>query len=189
MLKKEARLLYRQKREGLAAMERIKLDDLILIQFQKINLPYLSLVLSFYPIDEKNEINTFIITDFLQFQNPGLQVAYPKTSSLKNTMEAVVCDNDAEFESNEYNIPEPVNGEAAEPSDIDMVLVPLLAFDKNGFRVGYGKGYYDRFLRDCRNDCIKIGLSYFEPVDVVDDANDFDVPLDLCITPQKAYVF
>ena len=70
-----------------------------------------------------------------------------------------------------------------------MVLVPLLAFDSKGYRVGYGKGFYDRFLKQCRNDCVKIGLSYFEPIDAINDAGEFDVPLDFCITPQKAYVF
>jgi len=69
------------------------------------------------------------------------------------------------------------------------VLVPLLSFDKKGFRVGYGKGFYDRFLMQCKSDCIKIGLSYFDPIDVIDDADEFDVPLDFCITPQKVYVF
>lgn len=189
MTKKEARLLFRQKRENLTAAEKLRLDDLVLIQFQKLQLPYLSIVLSFYPIIEKQEINTFIITDYLQFTNPDLQVAYPKIDIANHTMKAVVCDEEEEFEINSYNIPEPVSCEVIEASEIDMVLMPLLAFDKEGYRVGYGKGFYDRFLEGCRKDCIKIGLSYFEAIEAVDDANDFDVPLDLCITPQKAYVF
>ncbi|RYZ27704.1 MAG: 5-formyltetrahydrofolate cyclo-ligase, partial [Chitinophagaceae bacterium] len=76
-----------------------------------------------------------------------------------------------------------------DPKEIDLVVVPLLTFDKKGYRVGYGKGFYDRFLHQCKKDCIKIGLSYFDPIEAVDDANEFDVTLDFCITPQKAYVF
>ena len=51
------------------------------------------------------------------------------------------------------------------------------------------KGFFDRYLKGCREDCIKIGFSYFEPLDSIDDANEFDVPLDFCITPQRIYVF
>ena len=65
----------------------------------------------------------------------------------------------------------------------------MLAFDTRGNRVGYGKGFYDRYLPACRPDCIKLGFSYFDPVDSVDDAHEFDVPLDLCITPNRTYVF
>ena len=70
-----------------------------------------------------------------------------------------------------------------------MIFVPLLAFDNSGFRIGYGKGFYDKFLAGCREDCIKAGFCYFPPVSGITDKDDFDVPLDLCITPQNVYVF
>lgn len=189
MQKKEARQYFRQKRNELSATEKMKLDDLLLIQFQKIDFPFFSLVLSYYPIDEKGEINTFIITDFLRFKNPGLAIAYPKITGATSMMQAIVCDDEAAFEPNAYNILEPASCETVDPLAIDMVLVPLLAFDTRGYRVGYGKGFYDAFLQQCDPDCLKVGLSYFEPVDRIDDAAHFDVPLNLCITPQKAYVF
>ena len=75
------------------------------------------------------------------------------------------------------------------PAEIDLVIVPLLCFDKKGNRVGYGKGYYDRFLKQCRKDCIKIGFSYFDPIDQVEDINKFDVKLDYGITPDAIYQF
>ena len=104
-------------------------------------------------------------------------------------MQAVACTIDTIFEDNEYNIPEPIHGEIIEPSQIEMVLVPLLSFDLKGHRVGYGKGFYDRFLQQCSKDCLKIGLSYFEPIDQLNDPGEFDVTLDACITPQQVYVF
>jgi len=67
--------------------------------------------------------------------------------------------------------------------------VPLLAVDKKGYRVGYGKGFYDKFLPSCKKECLKIGFSYFEPVDEITDKDQFDVPLELCITPHNIYVF
>ncbi len=189
MLKKDARELYRKKRSALSALERLKFDDLLLIQFQKINLPFVSVVLSFYPIEGYNEIDTFHLTRYLQFINPGLHVAYPKTNFATNTMDAIICNEDDVFQNNAWDIPEPVKCEALNPSEIDLILLPLLAFDQQGNRVGYGKGFYDRFLEKCKDDCIRVGLSYFDALPVIEDANDFDVPLNYCITPQKAYVF
>ena len=167
----------------------MKWDDLILIHFQTLDLPFLDYVLSFYPIDEYREINSFILTDYLRFRNPGLHICYPKMMEGQTEMQAMICNADSVFESNAHGILEPLDTDAAAPQQIDLVIVPLLAFDENGIRVGYGKGYYDRYLKNCRQDCLKIGVSYFEAVPSIDDANEFDVPLDLCITPQRTYVF
>ncbi|HEV7622037.1 MAG TPA: 5-formyltetrahydrofolate cyclo-ligase, partial [Flavisolibacter sp.] len=149
----------------------------------------LNFVLSFYPMEENNETDTFLITDYLHFKHPNLQICYPKTDIANRTMHAIQCHADSIFEANEYNIPEPLDTFKVDPELLDLVIVPLLSFDLIGNRVGYGKGFYDRFLKNCREDCLKIGLSYFEPVDSIEDANEFDVPLDLCITPQRIYVF
>ncbi len=189
MFKKEARKIYRQQRDSLSASDKMKYDDLILIQFQTVDIPFLTSVLSFYPIEGKAEINTFSITDYLHFINPALQICYPKTDMQTHSMHAIVCYADTVFIANEYNIPEPVGEKIIDPENLDLILVPMLAFDIKGNRVGYGKGFYDRFLKQCKDDCLKIGLSYFEPVENIDDASDFDVTLDFCITPKQVYVF
>ena len=189
MLKKEARRSYREKREAITHTERMKWDDLILIQFQTLDLPFIDYVMSFYPIEDYKEINTFLITDYLHFKNPNLNICYPKMSEGEGEMQAVICNADSVFESNSHGILEPVDTDTADPQQLDLILIPLLAFDEQGYRVGYGKGYYDRFLKHCREDCLKIGLSYFEAIEAVEDAAEFDVPLDLCITPQRTYVF
>jgi len=189
MLKQEARKLFKQKRDAITASEKMKRDDLILIQFQSAGFPFVSNVLSFYSIDERNEVNSFLITAYLHFKNPSLQVAYPKMNIADTTMNAVFSPPDSAFAENEFGITEPEGNEIIAANEIEMVLVPLLAIDKKGHRVGYGKGYYDRFLKECSDDCLKIGLSYFEPLDSLDDVSDFDIPLDFCITPEKIYVF
>lgn len=189
MLKKEARYHFKQKRLTISQTDKMKWDDLLLIQFQSIEIPFLDCVFSFYPIEQNNEVNTFLITDYLHFKNPNLQICYPKTSLKDNTMQAIVCNADSIFEANEYNIPEPLDTETVDPTTIDLVIMPLLTFDEKGNRVGYGKGYFDRYLKECRDDCIKVGFSYFDPINSIDDANEFDVPLDFCITPQRIYVF
>lgn len=189
MLKKQLRKLFREKRNVLTAAEKAKLDDLLLIQFQTVDLPMVSIVFSYWPIEENKEPNTHLFTDFLEFRLPELQLVYPKIDSATGTMQGILVDDDTRFTRNYFNVYEPENGEVITATDIDLVIVPLLAFDQQGYRVGYGKGYYDKFLAGCRGDCIKAGFSYFEPVAAIDDCHDFDVPLDLCITPQAVYVF
>jgi 5-formyltetrahydrofolate cyclo-ligase len=72
---------------------------------------------------------------------------------------------------------------------MDVVFVPLLAFDENGQRVGYGKGFYDRFLNECKEDVITVGLSFFEAENELIEANATDVPLRYCVTPERVYEF
>lgn len=189
MLKKEARKIYNAKRQEIGYSDRMKWDDLILINFQTIEMPFLDAVFSFYPMEDRNEVNVFLLTDYLHFRNPSLQIAYPKMAVKEPNMEAVTCKADTVFEANDIGILEPLEKEIISPEDIDLVLVPMLVCDVHGNRVGYGKGYYDRYLSRCRPDCMKVGISYFEPVERIDDADKFDVALNFCITPQKAYVF
>ncbi|ULT41646.1 5-formyltetrahydrofolate cyclo-ligase [Niabella defluvii] len=106
-------------------------------------------------------------------------------------MQAVLVTPDTPFIKNQYGTPEP-EVEAASvipPEAIDLVIVPLLCFDKLGYRVGYGKGFYDKFLEQVGDQVIKVGLSYYEPIDKIQDLNEFDVPLDYCITPERMYEF
>ncbi len=189
MKKKEARKLYNQKRKNINYSDKLKWDDLILINFQTIDISFLNAVFSFYPMEERNEVNAFLITDYLHFRNLNLQIAYPKMDTKEPNMEAIACKADTVFEANAINILEPLENDVIPPEDLDLVIVPMLVCDVRGNRVGYGKGYYDRYLNRCNSDCIKVGLSYFEPIDAVEDADEFDVALDFCITPQKAYVF
>jgi 5-formyltetrahydrofolate cyclo-ligase len=72
---------------------------------------------------------------------------------------------------------------------IDVVFVPLLAYDKQGNRVGYGKGFYDKFLSLCKPEVVKIGLSFFEPEDLIDDVFENDVKLDYCVTSERVICF
>ena len=104
-------------------------------------------------------------------------------------MEALEYNSSSELIQNSLGIEEPSGGTVLAPEVVDVVLVPLLAFDPKGYRVGYGKGYYDRYLFRCRPDVLKIGFSFFEPVDSIDDISLFDVPLNYSITPMRLYEF
>lgn len=190
MLKNELRKLFKKKRLELSQTERIKQDDLLLIQLQ--NLYFDSeteILMSYWPIERHFETNTLLYTNYLEHSIPGLKVTFPVINAETSEMQAVLVHEETDFIENEYGIPEPEEGERIENIEIDLVFVPLLAFDKAGYRVGYGKGFYDRFLQKCREDIITIGFSYFDPVDEIEDRNQFDVPLKYCITPHKIYEF
>ena len=180
---------YKQRRKELTEKERLKLDDLILIQFQKLILRDVHAMLSYWPIKSHLEINTLPITDYLSFKIPGLRVCFPKTDFAQTKLQAVEIERDTVFEINHAGIGEPVQGEVIYPDELDMVFVPLLAYDKKGYRVGYGKGFYDRYLHMCRPNVIKVGFSYFEPEEVIPEVNEFDIPLNLAITPSCIYEF
>ncbi len=189
MNKKELRLIYQHKRRQLSKQEIKRLDNLLLIQFQKQPLGDIQTILSFWPIDDKLEVNTHLMVDYLSFLIPGLQLGFPVIDMKNYAFKSILVDDETHYRMNAYGIAEPVSGEEIAAEEIDVVFVPLLAFDKRGFRVGYGKGFYDRFLKTCREDTLKIGFSYFEPQESIDDINEFDVPLNICITPNNIYEF
>jgi 5-formyltetrahydrofolate cyclo-ligase len=90
---------------------------------------------------------------------------------------------------NAYNIPEPVDGIEIQTSQLEVIFIPLLAFDKVGHRIGYGKGFYDRFLADCKPETLKIGLSFFEAEDEIFKVSENDIELDYVVTTNKVYRF
>lgn len=189
MTKKELRKIYRNKRMELSPTEKVKLDDLLLIQFQRLHLPVVHSLFAYWPIGQFNEPNTHLFCGFLEFRNPGLITAYPRIDVERGLMQAVIVHEETKFVKKAFSVFEPEGNEILQPENIDLILVPLLCFDKNGFRVGYGKGFYDRFLAKCRKGCLKIGFSFFDPVDELPDKHEFDVPLNLCVTPHTTYVF
>ncbi len=191
MKKKDIRHYYKDKRMQLSASQINRMDDLMLIQFQRLPIDIPSLIMTYAPIPKWNEFNPQGITDYCYFKNPNQQLIYPIIDEVngRNEMMAVLVTEETFFETSEYGIDEPTNGEDVLYEDIDMVIVPLLGFDTKGYRVGYGKGHYDRFLKHCRKDCIKVGFSYFEPLEAIEDVNQFDVRLDYCITHEKFYSF
>lgn len=139
----------------------------------------------FLPQHGKVEIDTWQIINLLQKEFPHLIITVPRIMPGTREMEHFLLNSETNLIENRWKIPEPdpVTSIKIEPEKIDAVLIPLLAFDKKGFRVGYGGGYYDRFLVQCRPDIIKIGLSFFESVNEISDLDGFDVAMDYCVTP------
>ena len=135
--------------------------------------------------DSKKEVSTNEIVSLLIETNK--KVIVPKIYN--DQLIHFEIDLATEFTINELGIREPITKIEFDESLIEIIIVPLLVFDRKGHRVGYGGGYYDRFLGDTTNNVVKIGLSLFEPVDQISDINENDIRLNLVVTPSKIYNF
>lgn len=146
---------------------------------------------TFLPIVRQNEVNTWPIIHRIWQHFPGIQVAVPVAAISTNQLTHYLLTPETPLTENRWGIPEPQQNVriAIDSEQIDLVLVPLLAFDKRGHRVGYGRGYYDHFLNECRPDCLKIGVSQFGPVEYIADLLPTDVPMNVCITPKQIWRF
>ena len=186
MTKKELRLAYKQKRNMLS--ESAIADASLQLANQVLKLPIwkASLFHVFLTIGHLKEIDTQPLISILFGKDK--QVIIPKSdiSSLEMT-HYLLLDNTV-IKPNIWNIPEPLDGIQIEAQKIEVVFIPLLAYDKEGQRVGYGKGFYDGFLKQCPN-AIKIGLSFFDPEERIDDIQPNDVALDYCVTPNHIFEF
>lgn len=141
----------------------------------------------FLPIAEHKEVNTEFILHLLTGKDKEIVISKCEFEAC-HLVHFLLTDN-TKIKKNKYNIPEPVDGIEVPTHKIDVVFVPLLIFDKKGHRVGYGKGFYDKFLSGCKPDVIKIGLSFFEPEELIADIFEGDIPLDYCVTPNRVYTF
>ncbi|WP_205500295.1 5-formyltetrahydrofolate cyclo-ligase [Rufibacter psychrotolerans] len=144
---------------------------------------------TFLPILHQGEINTWPIIRQLWEKYPQVQVAVSVANVEDFSMAHFLFTPDTQLQENKWGIPEPVNALPLPESEISTVLVPLLAFDLQGHRVGYGKGYYDRFLALLPQTSQKLGVSLFPPVERIDDVHAKDLTLDAVITPFQTYTF
>ncbi len=141
----------------------------------------------FLTVEEQKEVETEFVLQILAGKDKEILVSKCDFESCGMT-NYLLTDN-TKFQKNQYNIYEPVDGIEVPNSKIEVVFVPLLAYDKLGNRVGYGKGFYDAFLAKCPKDVVKIGLSFFEPEDSIDEVFPTDIRLDYCVTPKTIHSF
>ncbi len=188
MKKDELRKIYLAKRKALSeidyAQKSKQLSDLF---FLSVNLSAIEVLHIYLPIKEKREPDTWLIINRIQKEFPHIQLSVPKVEN--DTMENYFFEGLHQLKKNPWGILEPQQGILTPLEKIDLVIVPLLTFDLQGHRVGYGKGFYDRLLKECETDCKKIGLSLFEPVDRIEDSSSHDERLNACFTPDHGYPF
>ena len=168
---------YRQRNEQLAAQF-----------FRYFSFHPSGTVHTFLPIPHKQEPDTQPIIERLRQQGVTLVIA--KSNLSDQSLSHYLYTPEIMLQPNRWGVPEPAENALLFPVEkINRVLVPLLAFDRQGNRVGYGKGYYDRFLSQCRPDTQKIGLSLEPPVDTIEDLHPLDIRLDFCVTPEQVWKF
>ncbi|WP_420552569.1 5-formyltetrahydrofolate cyclo-ligase [Tenacibaculum aiptasiae] len=182
MKKNELREIYKQKRKSLSKSEIENFEQNIYTQLFEIDFSTYKNIHIFLPIEKQKEINTYPIVAFLRKQKKTIIIS--KSDFKTNTLQHYIFDNSTTLEINKYGIPEPINAIEFDVKKIDLVFVPLLISDEQNFRVGYGKGFYDRFLSDCKKDVFTIGLNFFKPIDKIEDLNKFDFPLNKIIYPK-----
>ncbi len=184
MIKSELRKLFLVRQKSLSDFERNeesrKIADGFFGNFDLKNIRFLHVFLA---IEKNREIETRFIYERLWRDFPETTTIASRVDFQTMTLDNLKFAPDTKLVQNKWHILEPTESELVEIEKIDLVLIPLLCFDRLGFRVGYGKGFYDKFLSECRKDCLKVGLSYFAPVAEISDAQGFDVRLDFCVMP------
>ena len=176
---------YKKKRFSLTKQEVDDLSQRVCKQLDKLNIWKLKHYHIFISILKYNELDTSSIINKLKSEQKIIIV--PKISN--NELVHIAINDETEFGLNEFGIKEPNDGNHFIIENLDIIFIPLLAFDIEGHRVGYGKGYYDKFLKLTNNSTLKIGLSFFDPINKIQDIDDNDVKLDYCITPKQVHKF
>lgn len=189
MTKSEIRNTYLEKRASLSEPEYLLSCQKIAQQFfLSFDLSFVKVIHTFLPMVHKHEPDTWLIIERLRREFPHIRLSIPKINLKTDALENFYFEGLHQLSENSWGIKQPKQGIPTESERVDMVLVPLLAFDKRGHRVGYGKGYYDRFLSTCRTDCVKIGLSLFPSCEQI-PSEPQDIALDWCITPEAVLEF
>jgi len=141
----------------------------------------------FISIPDKGEVDTSFLIDFFFTQHPEIKLCTSIIAENGQDLMHTCITSQTTYFSNKWNIPEPIERIALQEKDIDLVVLPLLAFDTKGTRVGYGKGFYDRFLEKCKPEVVKVGLSVFEPTEELIEADSWDIALDYAVTPHDIF--
>ncbi|WP_395052246.1 5-formyltetrahydrofolate cyclo-ligase [Flavobacterium sp.] len=187
MNKQELRKKYKNLRASLSDIEIEENSLLIANNLLKLAIWDKTYYHLFLTIEELKEVNTEFVLHILQGKDKEIVVS--KSDFETKEMTNYLLTDATKFKKNQYNITEPVDGIIVPTEKIEVVFVPLLAFDTKGNRIGYGKGFYDKFLSKCKPETIKIGLSFFEPEKVFTDFYENDISLNYCITTTTIFTF
>ncbi|MFJ1438456.1 5-formyltetrahydrofolate cyclo-ligase [Capnocytophaga canimorsus] len=187
MDKSSLRKQYKSLRAGLSPQEQNTKSITIAQRILQLPIWHLEVFHIFLPIKHFGEVDTQYVIHILQDKNK--KIVLPKTDFSTRKLTHILLTPKTIFFQNQWGITEPQTGLEITPEAIEVVFVPLLTYDTKGNRVGYGKGFYDDFLSQCSPKTLKIGLSFFAPVQNIEDVSNDDIPLDYCVTPEQIYQF
>ena len=140
----------------------------------------------FLPIVGQQEVNTLLLRELLEQKGKVLYTSRVRKGALG--LDTLKLPKEATLRADRWGIPVPDKEELVSPASIQVVFVPLLAYDRQGNRLGFGKGYYDFFLGSLSPEVIKVGLSFFDPEEAI-PAESHDVSLDFCVTGDRIWRF
>ena len=140
----------------------------------------------FLPIEKKNEVNTWYLYNSISSYSKISTSLYDK---YEGKWKCISFKNKTEFTTTAFNVPIPCEFEYSNWKEIDFIIVPLLVFDINGHRIGYGKGIYDHILDSIDSNCIKIGVSILNISEEKIDSEPHDISLNYCQTPSILHHF
>lgn len=188
MDKKKIRNIYIKKRENLS-LEDIRQHSDRINSFVESIISKIQpkVVHCFLPIRHKLEFDTTHIFNYCWSKK--IITLIPVSNFKTNEMSSVLYTKETKTSINKWGIPEP-NPLISKAEELpDIVFTPLLAFNSKGYRVGYGKGFYDKFFSSLDRKPLVIGISFFDAIEQIDDLNELDIPLDYCITPKEIITF
>lgn len=183
MTKKELRKHYMQLRLALTQEQRDNLSMQIANRLLTLPIWDKSTYDIFLTVERLGEINTEYLLDILYGKDKNVVV--PKMHTKEKRLSSILLTEQTLLRLNSWGIAEPDGGIEVPPNAIEVVFVPLLAYDRQGNRVGYGGGYYDRFLSECKDETLKVGISFFPPEDDMSAVmSPTDIALDYVVFPQ-----
>ncbi len=182
--KSDIRKKYKELRSNLSSEKIDTLSQDIAKQlFNNFNFSNCSVHL-FISIKKLNEVNTeFLMNELF---NKGATVSTSAFDPSELAIRHVKIYPDTKFNVGNMDIPIPDSTDIELLANLNYIIVPLLSYDINGNRIGYGKGIYDKILSKCNKNCKKIGLSIFEPEKQI-PIEPHDIKLDFCQTPVHLY--
>lgn len=184
MNKRELRQAYLQKRLALSQETRDRYSTQMITSYlETIAGRSIRYVHIYLPIIERGEFDTFRLMDSVSGIYPNVTFVIPKSNFKDHSLRHYLVNERLKLSKTRYGLTEPVSGEEADLKLIDEVIVPLLCVDRKGYRLGYGAGFYDRFLAGIDIKIRKIGFSFFKPLDYL-PVEPHDLPLDHVIFPE-----
>lgn len=185
LTKTEARDYFRTKRKQFTATEVEELSEQIFHQLQRIDFSHVEVFHIFLPIKSNNEINTWPIIEWLF--SLGKRVVVPIVEG--NEMISAEVQPSFPIQLGKFSIPEPEIFSVIDSTQIEVIFLPMFVADLQGNRVGYGGGFYDRFLQSTSKNVKKIGLSFFSAIDQITDIHQGDIPLDAMVSATEILSF
>ncbi len=178
MTKAELRQLYLHKRSLLSDQEVAQGNASIIQHLKQLDFSQLKVIHLFLPIAHHHEVDLWAFIHWLWEARSNIKTVVPKCNFKSGEMKACVLNKNTKLATDNFGIPEPIEETIIDNEEIDLVLTPLVVCDKQGHRVGYGKGFYDAFFKTCRADVQKIGVGFFPPIKSISDVHEGDVELD-----------